>query len=145
MLFKFLTGKEIGHLQTGLILSQIGGLLIVFTGLFLLLPSSSITVNGGPPILVLLVAGLIKILAPILVGRGSKIAFWGVIVLSVLKLLECFVATIGNNLEFIWYIPVTGLLEVGVLIHLLSPKGWAELNASGDKETYDIFTPYSPQ
>ncbi|SVA12704.1 uncharacterized protein METZ01_LOCUS65558, partial [marine metagenome] len=26
MLFKFLTGKEIGHLQTGLILSQIGGL-----------------------------------------------------------------------------------------------------------------------
>ena len=68
-MFKVLTGKEIGHLQTGLILSQIGGLLIVFTGLMLLLPSSSITVNGGPPVLILIGAGLIKILAPIMVGR----------------------------------------------------------------------------
>ena len=128
MLFKFLTGTEIGHLQTGLILSQIGGLLLVFTSLFLLLPASEVEVDGGAPILILLVVGLIRILAPIMVGRGSKIAFWIVIILSVLKLLECFAAAIGNNLEFIWYIPVTGLIEVGVLIHLLSPKGRAELN-----------------
>ena len=129
MLFKFLNGKEIGHLQTGLILSQMGGLLMVFTSLFLLLPSSTITVDGGPPILILLVVGLIRILAPILVGRGSRIAFWVVVVLSVLKLLECFITAIGNNLEFIWYIPVTGLIEVGVLIHLLGPKGRAELDS----------------
>ena len=129
MLFKFLTGTEIGHLQTGLILSQIGGLLLVFTSLFLLLPASEVEVDGGAPILILLVVGLIRILAPIMVGRGSKIAFWVVIVLSVLKLLECFAAAIGNNLEFIWYIPVTGLIEVGVLIHLLSPKGRVELNS----------------
>ena len=129
MLFKFLTGTEIGHLQTGLILSQIGGLLLVFTSLFLLLPASEVEVDGGAPILILLVVGLIRILAPILVGRGSKIAFWVVIVLSVLKLIECFAAAIGNNIEFIWYIPVTGLIEVGVLIHLLSPKGRAELNS----------------
>ena len=128
MLFKFLTGTEIGHLQTGLILSQIGGLLLVFTSLFLLLPASEVEVDGGAPILILLVVGLIRILAPIMVGRGSKIAFWIVIILSVLKLLECFAAAIGNNLEFIWYIPVTGLIEVGVLIHLLTPKGRAELN-----------------
>ena len=144
-MFKFLTGKEIGHLQTGLILSQIGGLLIVFTGLLLLLPSSSITVNGGAPILVLIAAGLIKILAPIMVGRGSKIAFWVVIFLSLLKLIECFVATIGNNPQFIWYLPVTGLIEVGVLIHMLSPKGRAELNNLDNKEVYDIFTPYEPK
>ncbi len=136
MLFKFLTGTEIGHLQTGLILSQIGGLLLVFTGFFLLLPSSSITVNGGAPILILLAVGLIRILAPILVGRGSKIASWVVIFLSVLKLLECFLATIWNNPAFIWYIPVTGLIEVGVLIHLLSPKELAELHALGDKSIY---------
>ena len=129
MLFKFLTGTEIRHLQTGLILSQIGGLLLVFTSLFLLLPASEVEVDGGAPILILLVVGLIRILAPIMVGRGSKIAFWIVIILSVLKLLECFAAAIGNNLEFIWYIPVTGLIEVGVLIHLLSPKGRAELNS----------------
>ena len=144
-MFKFLTGKEIGHLQTGLILSQIGGLLIVFTGLLLLLPSSRITVNGGAPILVLIAAGLIKILAPIMVGRGSKIAFWVVIFLSLLKLIECFVATIGNNPQFIWYLPVTGLIEVGVLIHMLSPKGRAELNDLDNKEVYDIFTPYEPK
>ena len=144
-MFKFLTGKEIGHLQTGLILSQIGGLLIVFTGLLLLLPSSSITVNGGAPIVVLIAAGLIKILAPIMVGRGSKIAFWVVIFLSLLKLIECFVATIGNNPQFIWYLPVTGLIEVGVLIHMLSPKGRAELNNLDNKEVYDIFTPYEPK
>ena len=144
-MFKFLTGKEIGHLQTGLILSQIGGLLIVFTGLLLLLPSSSITVNGGAPILVLIAAGLIKILASIMVGRGSKIAFWVVIFLSLLKLIECFVATIGNNPQFIWYLPVTGLIEVGVLIHMLSPKGRAELNDLDNKEVYDIFTPYEPK
>ena len=129
MLFKFLTGTEIGHLQTGLILSQIGGLLLVFTSLFLLLPSSEVKVDGGAPVFILLVVGLIRILAPILVGRGSKIAFWVVIVLSVLKLIECFAAAIGNNIEFIWYIPVTGLIEAGVLIHLLSPKGRAELNS----------------
>ena len=144
-MFKFLTGKEISHLQPGLILSQIGGLLIVFTGLLLLLPSSSITVNGGAPILVLIAAGLIKILAPIMVGRGSKIAFWVVIFLSLLKLIECFVATIGNNPQFIWYLPVTGLIEVGVLIHMLSPKGRAELNDLDNKEVYDIFTPYEPK
>jgi len=39
MLFKFLTGKELGHVQTGLILSQVGGLLVIFMSLCLLLPS----------------------------------------------------------------------------------------------------------
>ena len=103
----------------------------VFTGFFLLLPSSSVTVNGGAPILILLAVGLIRILAPILVGRGSKIAFWVVIVLSVVKLIESFIATVGDSsehLQFYWYLAVTGLVEVGVLIHLLNPKARAELN-----------------
>ena len=39
MLFKFLTGKEIGPLQTGLILSQVGGLFMIFMALMVLLPS----------------------------------------------------------------------------------------------------------
>ena len=130
MLFKFLTGKEIGHLQTGLILSQVGGLLLIFAGLFVLLPSKIITVGDdvGGWVWILVAVGIIRMLAPILVGKGSKIAFWVVIVLSVLKLIESFIAMIGDNLEFIWYIPVTGLVEVGVLIHLLNPKARAELN-----------------
>jgi hypothetical protein len=130
MLFKFLTGKEIGHLQTGLILSQVGGLLLILIGLFVLLPSKIITVGDdvGGFVWILVGVGIIRMVAPILVGKGSKIAFGVVIVLSVLKLTESFVATIGDNLEFIWYIPVTGLVEVGVLIHLLNPKARAELN-----------------
>jgi hypothetical protein len=130
MLFKFLTGKEIGHLQTGLILSQVGGLLLIFAGLFVLLPSKIITVGDdvGGWVWILVGVGIIRMLASILVGKGSKIAFWVVIVLSVLKLIESFIAMIGDNLEFIWYIPVTGLVEVGVLIHLLNPKARAELN-----------------
>ena len=129
MLFKFLTGKEIGHLQTGLILSQVGGLILIFMGLMVLLPSRLFTFDDiGGFIWIILGLGIIRMLAPILVGKGSKIAFWVVIVLSVLKLIECFLATIGDNLEFIWYIPVTGLVEVGVLIHLLNPKARAELN-----------------
>jgi len=43
MLFKFLTGKEIGHLQTGLILSQVGGLILIVMGLMVLLPSRLFT------------------------------------------------------------------------------------------------------
>jgi hypothetical protein len=91
---------------------------------------SEITVGDdvGGFVWILVGVGIIRMLAPILVGKGSKIAFGVVIVLSVLKLIEFFLATIGDNLEFIWYIPVTGLVEVGVLIHLLNPKARAELN-----------------
>ena len=46
MLFKFLTGKEIGHLQTGLILSQVGGLILIVMGLMVLLPSRLFTFDG---------------------------------------------------------------------------------------------------
>ena len=105
-------------------------MLLVFIGLVVLLPMSEITVGDdvGGFVWILVGVGIIRMLAPILVGKGSKIAFWVVIILSVLKLIECFLATIGNNLEFIWYIPVTGLVEVGVLTHLLNPKARAELN-----------------
>jgi len=75
--------------------------------------------------------GIIRMLAPILVGKGSRVAFWVVIVLSVLKLIESFIATVGDSsehLQFYWYLAVTGLVEVGVLVHLLNPKAGAELN-----------------
>ena len=102
---------------------------MIFMGLMVLWPSRLMTFDDiGGFVWIILGLGIIRVLAPILVGKGSKIAFWVVIVLSVLKLIESFLATIGDNLEFIWYIPVTGLVEVGVLIHLLNPKARAELN-----------------
>ena len=132
MLFKFLTGKEIGHLQTGLILSQVGGLILIFMGLMVLLPSRIFAFDDiGGFVWVILGVGVIRVLAPILVGRGSKVAFWVVIVLSVVKLTESFVATVGDSsehLQFYWYLAVTGSVGVGVLIHLLNPKARAELN-----------------
>ena len=133
MLFKFLTGKEIGHLQTGLILSQIGGLILIFMGLMVLLPSrmfDGVDEIGGVGWIIVGV-GIIRMLAPVLVGKGSKIAFWVVIVLSVLKLIESFIATVGDSsehLQFYWYLAITGLLEIGVLLHLLNPKARTELS-----------------
>ena len=132
MLFKFLTGKEIGHLQTGLILSQVGGLILIVMGLMVLLPSRLFTFDDIRGFAwIILGVGIIRMLAPILVGKGSRVAFWVVIGLSVLKLIESFIATVGDSsehLQFYWYLGVTGLLEIGVLIHLLNPKARAELS-----------------
>ena len=132
MLFKFLTGKEIGPLQTGLILSQVGGLFMIFMALMVLLPSRIFTFDlNETAMLIFLALGIIRILAPIAVSKGLKVALWVVIALSVLKLIESFIATVGDtseHLQFYWYLVVTGLIEVGVLIHLLNPKARAELS-----------------
>lgn len=127
MLFKFLTGQELGHLQTGLILSQLGGFLLIFTALLFMSSADSGTSGAQPPVMIFVIAGLIKMAAPILVGKGVKIIFWLVVALSVLKLIECVLATIDPNPEFVWIIG-TGIIEVGALIHLLNPKARAELN-----------------
>ena len=126
MLFKFLTGTELGPLQTGLILSQLGGFVLVFTALFFMFPSESIIDTDEAPLIIFLIAGLIKIAAPILVGKGIKIVFWIVVGLSVLKLIESVLASIDPNPMFVWII-VTGVIEIGALIHLLNPKARAEL------------------
>ena len=126
MLFKFLTGTELGPLQTGLILSQLGGFVLEFTSLFFMFPSESIIVTDEAPLIIFLIAGLIKIAAPILVGKGIKIVFWIVVGLSVLKLIESVLASIDPNPMFVWII-VTGVIEIGALIHLLNPKARAEL------------------
>ena len=132
MLFRLLTGKAIGHLQTGLILSQVGGIILIFMGLMVLLPSRIFTFDDiGGFIWIILGLGIIRVLLPILVGKGSKIAFWLVVALSVLKLIESFLATVGDpeeSLGWYWYLLLTGGIEVGVLIHLLNPKSRAELS-----------------
>ena len=132
MLFRLLTGKEIGYLQTGLILSQVGGIILIFMGLMVLLPSRIFTFDDiGGFIWIILGLGIIRVFLPILVGKGSKIAFWIVVALSVLKLIESFLATVGDpeeSLGWYWYLLLTGGIEVGVLIHLLNPKARAELS-----------------
>ena len=132
MLFKLLTGKEIGHLQTGLILSQVGGIIMIFMGLMVLWPSRLMIFDDiGGFVWIILGLGIIRVLAPILAGKGSKIVFWIVVALSVLKLVESFLATVGDSKESLgwyWYLILTGGIEVGVLIHLLNPKARAELS-----------------
>ena len=128
MLFKFLTGTEIDHLQTGLILSQFGGLLMIFMAF---IAGDKMDENGARYIFAGI--GSIRLIIPILMGnlfRGLilKIGFSIVAALSVLKLLETFVAVSAEGLGFIWYFFITGLVEVAVLIHLLSSKGRAGLN-----------------
>ena len=132
MFFKFLIGKEIEPLQTGLILSQVGGLFMIFMAFMVLLPSRIFTFDiDENAMLIFLVLGIIRILAPIAVGKGWKVALWLVIALSVLKLIESFIATVGDtseHLQFYWYLVMTGLIEVGVLIHLLNPKAREEMS-----------------
>ena len=128
MLFKFLTGKEISNLQTGLIFSQAAGLLWVFLGLMFLFPSDTITVNDvGPPVLLLLLIGVLRILLPIIIARGVKILFWVLVVLSILAFVNGFLAPMNNNIQFIWFLPLSVLVEIAVLYNLLSPKGRQEL------------------
>ena len=105
MLFKLLTGKEIGHLQTGLILSQVGGIIMIFMGLMVLWPSRLMIFDDiGGFVWIILGLGIIRVLAPILAGKGSKIVFWIVVALSVLKLIESFLATVGDSKESLgWY------------------------------------------
>ena len=132
MLFKLLTGKDIGHLQTGLILSQVGGIIMIFMCLMVLWPSRLMIFDDiGGFVWIILGLGIIRVLAPILAGKGSKIVFWIVVALSVLKLVESFLATVGDpkeSLGWYWYLILTGGIEVGVLIHLLNPKARAELS-----------------
>tara|TARA_A100001037_G_scaffold293178_1_gene309463 strand:- start:30111 stop:30506 length:396 start_codon:yes stop_codon:yes gene_type:complete len=128
MLFKFLTGKEISNLQTGLIFSQAAGLLWVFFGMLFLFPSDTITVNeGGPPALLLLLIGVLRILLPIIIARGVKILFWLSIVLSILAFANGFLAPMNNDIQFIWFLPLSVLVEIAVLYNLLNPKARAEL------------------
>ena len=87
--------------------------------------------GGGRYIFV--IVGVVRMFIPILMGNFLKgiilkIAFWPVIALSGLKLLETLVAVYFEGLGFIWYLVLTGLVEIAVLIHLLSPKARAELN-----------------
>ena len=128
MLFKFLTGKEISNLQTGLIFSQAAGLIWVFFGLMFLFPSDTLTVNdGGPPVPLLLLIGVLRIVLPIIVGRGVKIFFGVLVVLSILAFVNGFLAPMNNDIQFIWFLPLSVLVEIAVLYNLLSPKGRQEL------------------
>ena len=128
MLFKFLTGKEISNLQTGLIFSQAAGLIWVFFGLIFLFPSDTLTVNdGGPPVPLVLLIGVLRIVLPIIVGRGVKIFFWVLVVLSILAFINGFLAPMNNDIQFIWFLPLSVLIEIAVLYNLLSPKGRQEL------------------
>ena len=123
MLFKFLTGNSISNLQSGLILSQFGGLLMIFMAFM-----AGDKMDEGGARYVFVSVGVVRMVIPILMGnllKGIilKIALWLVIGLSSLKLFETFVAVYFEGLGFIWYFFITGLLEVAILIHLLSPKG----------------------
>jgi hypothetical protein len=127
VLFKFLVGSPINNLQSGLILSQFGGLLMIFMAF---IAGDKMDENGARYMFAGI--GSIRLIIPILMGNffGGlilKIAFWIVAILSALKLLETFVAVSAEGLGFIWYFFITGLVEVAVLIHLLSSKGRAEL------------------
>ena len=82
MLFKFLVGSPINNLQSGLILSQFGGLLMIFMAF---IAGDKMDENGARYMFAGI--GSIRLIIPILMGNffGGlilKIAFWVVAILS---------------------------------------------------------------
>lgn len=134
-MLKHLIGVEISPLRSALIFSYIGGILLVVIGLTFALPSTWVIFKddfpgeGGFP-WILASVGLIRILFTYLFARGIKFLYYLIILLSVVKVLELFVASSAESLGFaIWYVILTGIPEILLLINIFSSKAREELKS----------------
>ena len=104
-MLKHLIGVEISPLRSALIFSYIGGILLVVIGLTFALPSTWVIFKddfpgeGGFP-WILASVGLIRILFTYLFARGIKFLYYLIILLSVVKVLELFLAASAESLGF---------------------------------------------
>jgi len=131
-MLKHLIGVEISPLRSALIFSYIGGILLVVIGLSFALPSTWIIFKDDFPgqgfTWILASVGLIRILFTYLFARGIKSLYYLIILLSVVKVLELFLAASAESLGFaIWYVILTGIPEILLLINIFSSKAREEL------------------
>ena len=136
-MFKLLIGTEISSLRSALILSHVGGLLLIFMGSMawfvkLNCPEVALSTPDFVPY-TLITVGVLRILFTIVAGKGYKIAFYIVILLSILKLIELIPANMGNDFNHIsdfFYIPLTGGIEIALLWFVSRKSTWNELKES---------------
>jgi hypothetical protein len=74
--------------------------------------------------------GLVRILFTYLFARGIKFLYYLIILGSVVKVLELFLAASAESLGFaIWYVILTGIPEILLLINIFSSKAREELKS----------------
>ena len=136
-MFKLLIGTEISSLRSALILSHVGGLLLIFMGgiVWNLKGHEAGFASSTPDFIpyMLIAVGVLRILFTIVAGKGYKIAFYIVILLSILKLIELIPANMGNDFNHIsdcFYIPLTGGIEIALLWFVSRKSTWNELKES---------------
>ena len=132
-MFKNLIGIDISPLRSAMILSYIGGLLLITTALTFALPSTWIIFEEEfhdvkSFVWVLFAVGIARILFTYIFARGVKLFFYLIILGSLLKVLELPLAASNESVGFaIWYVIVTGIPEILLLINIFNPKAREEL------------------
>ena len=118
-----------------MILSYIGGLLLITTALTFALPSTWIIFEEEfhdvkSFVWVLFAVGIARILFTYIFARGVKLFFYLIILGSLLKVLELPLAASNESVGFaIWYVIVTGIPEILLLINIFNPKAREELKS----------------
>ena len=131
-MFKNLLGTELSELRIALIFSYLGSFLLMAIGLIFALPSVFIEFTSDAPDFgtfawILFAVGFLRLVFTYLYANGTKVLFYVLIALSILKFIEILAAIVGENVGFmVWYPILTGLVEVIFLINIFSKSAREE-------------------
>ena len=133
-MLKHLIGLEISPLRSALIFSYIGGLLLIVIGLSFALPSTWVIFRDDFPGVefcwALVSVGILRILFTYLFARGIKIFYYLIILGSIIKVIELPLAGFNESAGFaIWYLILTGIPEILLLINIFNPKAREEFKS----------------
>ena len=133
-MLKHLIGLEKSPLRSALIFSYIGGLLLIVIGLSFALPSTWVIFRDDFPGVefcwALASVGILRILFTYLFARGIKIFYYLIILGSIIKVIELPLAGFNESAGFaIWYLILTGIPEILLLINIFNPKAREEFKS----------------
>ena len=133
-MLKHLIGLEISPLRSALIFSYIGGLLLIVIGLSFALPSTWVIFRDDFPGVefcwALASVGILRILFTYLFARGIKNFYYLIILGSIIKVIELPLAGFNESAGFaIWYLILTGIPEILLLINIFNPKAREEFKS----------------
>jgi membrane-anchored glycerophosphoryl diester phosphodiesterase (GDPDase) len=125
-----LLGIEISQLRFALLCSYIGGVFFIVAGLMFALPSVAIeSLNDAASVggIVLFALGLFRLVVTYLYASGIAYFYYTVIALSILTIINIPLTAVGENLGFLlWYIFLTAIIELLLLVNIFSKNARAE-------------------
>ena len=125
-----LLGIEISQLRFALLCSYIGGVFFIVAGLMFALPSVAIeSLNDAASVggIVLFALGLFRLVVTYLYASGIAYFYYTVIALSILTVINIPLTAVGENLGFLlWYIFLTAIIELLLLVNIFSKNARAE-------------------